>query len=312
MKAAVRAPGRGRGIKGLLVNRQLYLMLLIPLALLFVFKYAPMYGAQIAFRNYRPTAGFLGSQWVGFKYFTRFFNSPLFGKLMGNTLLLSLESLILSFPLPILLAFALTYVRSGRYGKVVQMVSYAPHFISVVVMVGILVQLFNVQYGVLNQALKALGFGSVDVLGKAQFFRGTYVLSGIWQNCGWNSIIYISALAAVDPQIHEACVVDGATKLQRIRYVDFPSILPTAVTLFILSFGSFMSNGFEKVYLLQNDLNLSVSEVIDTYVYKMGLSSASANFSYSTAIGLFQSLISFCLVVLVNRVSKAAVGESLW
>lgn len=299
-------------LRRLLTNRQLYIMLLIPLALLIVFKYAPMFGAQIAFRDYKPTLGFMGSKWVGMKYFVRFFNTPLFGKLIGNTLLLSLYSLVLSFPLPIMLAFALTYVKNRRYGKVVQMVSYAPHFISVVVMVGILVQLFNMQYGVLNSLLRTLGFGSVDVLGKSQYFRMTYVLSGIWQNCGWNSIIYISALASVDPQLHEACIVDGATKLQRIRYVDIPSILPTAITLFILSFGGFMSNGFEKVFLLQNDLNLSVSEVIDTYVFKMGLASASANFSYSTAIGLFQSLIGFVLVVGVNRISRLTSGESLW
>lgn len=291
---------------------QLYALLLIPIIYIVVFRYLPMYGAQIAFKNYNIVQGIADSPWVGFDHFIRFFKSPIFGKLMMNTVSLSLYSLIASLPFPILLAVALNYCKSNRYKTAVQMITYMPHFISVVVMVGILIQLLNPQYGIVNNIIKAFGKDPVDFFGRPEYFKSLYVWSGIWQSVGWNSIIYLSALVAIDQEIHEAAMVDGATKLQRIMKIDIPCIMPTIITLFILNLGSFMSTGFEKVFLMQNSLNLTTSEVIDTYVYKMGLASATANFSYSTAIGLFQSLISFILIITVNRISRKVSQNSLW
>lgn len=299
-------------IRALKNSWQLYLLIVIPLLFLILFKYLPMYGAQIAFRQYNPIDGFFHSKFVGFKHFRRFFSSPLFPKLMINTLSLSFYSLVLSFPIPILLAISLNYANSSILKKASQMISYAPYFISVVVMIGIISQMFNVQYGSINTIIHMLGGKKIDVLGNPNYFRMTYVLSGIWQNMGFNSIIYISALSSISPEIHEAAIVDGATKIKTIRFIDIPSLIPTAITLFIIQIGSFMSTGFEKAFLLQNDLNISVSEVIDTYVYKIGLSSQMANFSYSTAIGLFQSIVGFILVVMTNQIAKRVSDNGLW
>jgi len=299
---------KGRALK----NWQLYAMLLLPMFYVLVFKYWPMYGAQIAFRTYNPILGITGSPWVGLRHFMRFLDSPLFPTLMGNTLGLNLYSLAAGFPMPIILALSLNYTRNLIFKKLVQTVSYIPHFISTVVMVSIVFQLLGTRFGVVNNAVVALGGASVDFMGVPGYFKSIYVWSGIWQNVGWGTIIYLAALSGIDPQLHEAAIMDGAGKIRRIVHIDIPSILPTATVLLILSFGSFMSTGFEKVLLMQNDLNLSASEVIDTYVYKVGLASMGSNFSYSSAIGLFQSLIGFSLILAVNAVAKRFSETALW
>ncbi len=299
---------KGRALK----NWQLYAMLLLPMFYVLVFKYWPMYGAQIAFRTYNPILGITGSPWVGLRHFMRFLDSPLFPTLMGNTLGLNLYSLAAGFPMPIILALSLNYTRNLIFKKLVQTVSYIPHFISTVVMVSIVFQLLGTRFGVVNNAVVALGGASVDFMGVPGYFKSIYVWSGIWQNVGWGTIIYLAALSGIDPQLHEAAIMDGAGKIRRIVHIDIPSILPTATVLLILSFGSFMSTGFEKVLLMQNDLNLSASEVIDTYVYKVGLASMGSNFSYSSAIGLFQSLIGFSLILAVNAAAKRFSETALW
>jgi putative aldouronate transport system permease protein len=299
-------------IRSIIGNWQLYLLLLLPLAYIIVFKYIPMYGAQIAFRNYNPIDGFLGSEWVGMTHLLRFIKSPTFPNLMINTLSLSLYNLVAGFPFPIILALALHYVANKRFKKVVQMATYIPNFISIVVIIGILVQILNIRTGVVNQAVQLLGNKPIDFFGRPEYFSSLFVWSGIWQTCGWSSVIYLSALSGIDPQLYEAAIIDGASKIRRIWHIDLPGILPMMVILLILSLGTFMSNGFEKVYLMQNPLNLSASEVIDTYVYKMGLASQAANFSYAAAIGLFQSLTGFILIVIANSVSKKLTDSSIW
>jgi putative aldouronate transport system permease protein len=305
--------GRVRGFLGCLrANRQLLFMMAVPLAWLLIFRYGPMYGAQIAFRNYSPVRGFWESPWVGLRHFSRFLQSPTFLSLIGNTLGVSLYSLAAGFPVPILLALALQYSGGGRFRRVVQTVSYAPHFISTVVIVGILMLLLNPRDGVVNQFLGVLGMDPVYFMAEPRMFRSLYVWSGVWQSAGFGSVIYLAALSAVDPQLHEAAVMDGASKVRRIWHIDLPGIMPTAVILLILSFGGILSVGFEKAFLMQNDLNVGTAEVIDTYVYKIGLASAGANPSYAAAIGLFQSIIGFFLVVGVNAVSRRLTEASLW
>ena len=293
-------------------NWQLYLLLIPPIVYVLLFKYQPMYGAQIAFRRFSPIKGIAGSKWVGLDNFTKFFSSPMFSRLIENTVLLSVFSLIASFPFSIVLAIGLNYIRNVKYKKTVQMITYIPYFISVVVMVGIMQQAFSMRFGVVNSVIKFFGGTPINFFAKPEYFRPLYVFSGIWQSAGWNSIIYISALAGVDPQLHEAAIVDGASIFKRVVHIDIPCILPTVIIMLILNMGSFLSIGFEKVYLMQNDLNVVKSEIIDTYVYKMGLASASSNFSYSTAIGLFQSVIGFFLTVTVNGVSRRLTQTSLW
>jgi putative aldouronate transport system permease protein len=271
-----------------------------------------MYGAQIAFRDFNVVDGITGSKWVGFNHFRRFFDSPIFRRVLFNTLGLSLYNLIAAFPFPILLALGLNYVNNRFIKKSVQMITYMPHFISIVVIIGIMMQMMNPTFGVINHVIKSLGMESVNFFGKPEYFKSLYVWSGVWQQAGWGTIIYLSALAGIDTQQHEAAIIDGANKIQRIWYVDIPGILPTVIILLILNVGNIMTLGFEKAFLMQNPLNLQSSELIDTYVYKVGLASQMPNFSYSTAIGLFQSVIGFILIVLVNQISKKISETSLW
>lgn len=271
-----------------------------------------MYGAQIAFKRYVAAVGIWGSPWVGFDHFRRFFNSYEFWIILKNTLGLSLYDLIAGTPLPILLALCLNYVRLAWFKKSVQLVTFAPHFISVVVMVGMTLQFLDPRIGLVNNILGTLGVEPVNFMAKPEFFKSVYVWSGMWQNTGFACVIYLAALAGVDPALHEAAVVDGANKFQRSWHIDLPGILPVAVILLILSAGSLLNNSFEKVLLLQNPLNLTSSEVIDTYVYKIGLNSGVSNFSYATAIGLFKSGVSLILLVLVNRLARSARQATLW
>lgn len=293
-------------------NYQLYLMLLVPVALVIVFCYVPMYGAQIAFKNYSIVKGIWDSPWAGFKWFEKFLTNAMFATTLKNTLWLSLYSLLTGFPLSIVLALSLNYVRNSFYKKTIQMISYAPHFISVVVITGIMFQLFNPRFGVIGQMLSSLAGKSVDIFLSPSSFRHIYVWSGVWQGLGFGSIIYISVLSSVSPELHEAAVIDGASILQRIRHIDFPAVLPTAIIMLILNTGGILNTGFEKVLLLQNSLNLATSEVIDTYSYKIGLASSMPNYAYGTAIGLFKSVVCFVLLLIVNKTAQKLGDTSLW
>jgi putative aldouronate transport system permease protein len=295
---------------------QLYLLLVIPIVYLVIFQYYPMYGAQIAFKSFKANLGIIGSPWVGFKHFIRFFKSYQFVRVVSNTFILSSYSLICAFTVRVILALMINIVRSGGYRKTVQMVTYMPHFISTVVLVGILVQFFNPRLGVISMFIQLLGGTNRDLMGMPQFFAHIYVWSGIWQNAGWGTIIFLAALSSVDTNLYEAAIIDGTNRLQRVWHIDIPTIIPTAIILLILDAGRIMNVGFEKVFLMQNDLNLSASEVISTYVYKVGIGGTGGNvrtdFSFGAAIGLFNSVINFILVFSVNSLSRMMNQNSLW
>ena len=292
-------------------NWSLYLLVSIPLAYLIIFRYVPMYGVQIAFRRYQPVRGILGSPWVGLDYFRQFITNHRFWSIIRNTLSISLYTLA-TFPLAIILAVLLNYIPMQGFKKTVQLVSYAPHFISTVVMVSIILQFLDTRNGLINILITSLGGEAVNFMAKEEAFYHIYVWSGVWQSIGYSSIIYIAALAGVSPELHEAAIMDGATILKRVWHIDIPSILPTVMIMFIMQCGTVMSVGYEKVFLMQNDLNLNVSEVIDTYVYKQGLTASMPKYSYSTAVGLFVSIINSILLIFVNWVSKKFSGSSLW
>lgn len=292
-------------------NWLLYVFLLPAAIYIGTFMYAPMYGLIIAFKDFTASKGIMGSPWVGFKWFETFFKTPRFWQILQNTLTLSIYSLIVGFPLPIVLALFINDIGNLKAKKFTQTVTYMPYFISTVVLVGMMSVLFSPRSGVVNTLLASLG-GSGDTffMGESRYFRHMYVWSGVWQNMGWNSIIYIAALIGVSQELHEAAKIDGANKFQRILHVDLPAILPTMVILLIMNCGNILSVGYEKVYLLQNSLNTPVSEVISTYIYKMGLQQQ--RYSYSTAIGLFNNLINFGVLVTVNKLSKKVSGTGLW
>jgi len=292
-------------------NAGLYLLALIPFVFLVLFKYWPMYGVQIAFRNYSVGKGIMGSEWVGLKHIIRFVQSPKFWPILRNTLIISLYGLA-TFPLPIILALMLNYLPSARYRKTIQMVSYAPHFISTVVMVGIILQFLDKNSGVINHLIEVMGGEATNFMAKREYFYHIYQWSGVWQGVGYASVIYISALAGVSPELHEAAIVDGANIPQRIWHVDIPAILPTVCILLIMDCGKLLSVGYEKVYLMQNNLNLNNSEVISTYVYKQGLTAATPQYSYSAAIDLFVSLINAVMLLTVNRITNKLSGNGLW
>ena len=293
---------------------QLYVFMLIPLIWVIIFCYAPMFGAQIAFRKYQPRLGIWDSPWVGFYQFKKFFNSYQFSRVMMNTVVISLYTILCSFPLPIIFALVLNSTRSHKFRTVTQTIVTMPHFISVVVLVGILLQIFNSRTGVYGTLMESItGAYPEDLFSKPANFRHMYVWSGVWQQFGWNSIVYIAALAAVSPELHEAAQIDGASRFQRMLHVDFPAILPTITIMLILRMGSVMTIGFEKVYLMQNSLNLTASEIISTYVYKVGLSSAgTTDLSYATAIGLFNSAINLVLISVTNFIARKLGGNGLW
>lgn len=291
-------------------NWQLYIFLIPAVVLLFCFSYLPMYGVQIAFRDFTPKGGIWDSPWAGFKYFDMFFNSYQFKNLFQNTIMLSLYSLIVSFPFPILLALMVNQIQRKRFKQTLQVVTYLPHFISTVVMVGMLLIILSPSSGLFGNLCRLVGIEPPNLMGDPGAFQSIYVWSDVWQHTGWDSIIYISALAAVDPSLYEAAVVDGATKSQKIRYIDLPFLLPTATILLIMRAGNIMNIGFEKVYLMQNPMNTAVSEIIATYVYKTGL--LNNQYSLSAAVGLFNNVINFVLLILVNKVSQKIGGNSLW
>ncbi|MGI6184059.1 MAG: ABC transporter permease [Candidatus Fimadaptatus sp.] len=291
---------------------QLYLVLLIPVALLIIFSYGPMYGVQIAFKDYKVRQGIWGSKWVGMKHFNNFWGTHNFNRLITNTLTLSVYSLLAGFPIPILLALMLNDCGNLKFKKTVQMITYAPHFISTVVMCSIiLLVLTSAKNGIINNLRQAFGAPDrIDFITKPNYFKHIYVWSGVWQSMGYSSIIYIAALSGIDPSLHEAAMVDGASKLRRIWHIDLPGIMPTITILLILNVGSLMNIGYEKVLLLQNDLNMSASDIIATYVYRVGLQQA--QYSFSAAVGLFNSVVNTILLVTVNFITKKLGETSLF
>lgn len=292
-------------------NSALYLMVLLPVAVVIIFKYIPMYGAQIAFRNYKIVKGVWGSDWVGFKHFLDFFNKYQFWQLIRNTLLLNLYNLA-TFPLPLCLALCIHYLPSKRFSKSIQLVSYAPHFISTVVLCGMLLQMLSFNDGLFNALLGALGVAPVNFMADPGKWRSIYVWSGVWQEIGFSSIIYVAALSSISPELHESAKIDGASIFQRILHVDIPGVLPTFLILLILKCGTIMTVGFEKVYLLQNSLNPDVSSVISTYVYSVGIAQTSPRYSYASAVDMFTNVINMILLFSVNASVKAFSDSSLW
>lgn len=291
-------------------GRQLYFFVLPALLVTLIFSYIPMYGVIIAFKDFIPSLGIWGSPWVGFKHFQRFFDSYYFWDLIKNTLGISIYSLIVGFPLPIILALALNELKDGRFKKFTQTVTYAPNFISVVVVCGMVIAFLTPSTGIINHLLDFLGFERIAFMTDPKWFKTVYVLSGVWQGTGWGSVIYLAALSGVDTQLHEAATVDGATRLQRIWYINIPTIIPTMVILLIMNVGSLMSMGYEKILLMQNALNMDSSNVIATFVYKQGL--LDAQYSYASAVGLFNAAINAFLLIAVNKISRKVSETSLW
>ncbi|XEC97756.1 ABC transporter permease [Paenibacillus tarimensis] len=285
-------------------------MIFPAIAVILIFNYLPMYGIQLAFRDYDFSKGLTGGEWRGLYYFKQFIDSYLFVDLMRNTFLISLATIVLGFPAPILLALILNQIRRKKMKQLMQTTVYLPHFISIIVLVGMLNVLLSPETGIVGYFMKSMGLGHINLLASTNTFIPVYVLSDIWQHCGWNSIIYLAALSTVDPQLYDSAKIDGASRWQTVRYVDIPAIVPTIIILFILSMGGILATGFEKIFLMQNSLNLPVSEVIATYVYKIGI--ISNQFSYAAAIGLFNTVINFVFLFAVNAIAKRTSNMSLF
>lgn len=298
-----------RVIRDAKLNKYVYLMLLPVVAYYAIFHYGPMYGIQIAFKDYSPALGFLDSPWVGFKYFEEFFNSHFFWRIVRNTLLLSLYELIFSFPAPIILALMLNELRHQLFKRAVQTITYIPHFISIVVIVGMMVD-FLARDGLINNILSWFGVEAVAYLREPGWFRTLYISSGIWQGVGWGTIIYLAAISNIDPSLYEAAKVDGASKWRQVVHITIPGIMPVVIILLILQMGSIMSVSTDKILLMYNSSTYESADVIGTYVYRKGL--LEANYSYSTAIGLFNSVINFALLILANTVSRRTSDSKLW
>lgn len=291
-------------------NWQFWVIIALPIIYAIVFAYIPMGGIILAFKDFSIRKGIWGSDWVGLRYFKQFLLSPSSSKVIINTLILGFYTLIAAFPIPILLALGLNEIKAVKFKKTVQMVTYAPYFISTVVMVGILMQITDLRIGILNKFLGLFGVAPINFFGDVNIFRDLYVWSGVWQTAGYAAIIYIAALAGVNPELKEAAIVDGASRLQSIIHVDLPAIRPTIVTMLIFACGGIMNIGFDKVFLMQNSLNMAKSEVIATFVYKVGL--INNDYGFATAAGLFQSLVSFIMLVTVNKLSKKITETGLW
>ncbi|MCD8076491.1 MAG: sugar ABC transporter permease [Lachnospiraceae bacterium] len=287
----------------------LYLLMLPSIIIFLLFTYYPMYGVVIAFKDYSPALGIMGSPWVGLKHFKQFFNSYQFWPTIRNTLVISLYTILVTFPLPIALALLCNQMRAVKFKKFFQVATYLPHFISTVVMCGMIILFLSPSTGIIAKIVGLFGFTLPNLMGEASAFPHIYVWTEAWQHVGWDSILYIATLSAVDPTLYEAAIMDGANKWHRVLHIDVPALLPTATIMFIMRMGSVMSVGFEKVYLLQNTLNSSTSEILSTYVYKMGL--ISNQYSLSSAIGLFNNAINLILLVTVNQIAKKLSDTSL-
>lgn len=305
-----RKEGRQNFWRRLYKDRFFVAMILPVVVYYLLFSYYPMYGVLIAFKNYMPSKGIMGSEWVGLEYFRQFFGGVYFWRLLRNTLLISVYSLLWGFPVPIIFALMLNEFRDGAFKRIVQTFSYLPHFISIVVTCGMIINFLSPTGGIINLLVRAFGGKSINFLGKPQYFRTIYVASNIWQEFGWNSIIFIAALSGVDPQLYEAARIDGAGRFKQMLYVTIPSIMNTMIILLILNIGNIMSVGFEKIILLYNSATYETADVISTYVYRMGLQSL--QYSYSSAVGLFNSVINVVLLVTSNAVAKRITGMGIW
>jgi putative aldouronate transport system permease protein len=296
--------------KQLIRNWELYLLISPVVAYFIIFHYLPMYGVQIAFKDFSAVKGIWDSPWVGMKHLNRFFNSYYFWRLIRNTVEIGVYQLAVGFPIPIILALMINEARAKFFKRFVQTVTYAPHFLSVVVLVGMLYIFLSPSSGILNHLLQLFNLEPIAFLSEPAWFKSIYVWSGVWQEMGWSSIIYLAALSGIDPHLHEAARVDGAGRLRRIWHINLPGIRPTIMILLILSIGSIVSVGFEKIYLMQNDMNMLSSDVIATYVYRSGI--LGAQFSFSAAVGLFNAVINFVMLVVVNGIARRAGATSLW
>ncbi|MGL5348132.1 MAG: ABC transporter permease [Peptostreptococcaceae bacterium] len=310
MKKQEKSLGRKKALKKALRSWQLYLFVSLAFLYFLIFSYLPMYGVTIAFKDYMPSQGIMGSPWVGFKHFERFFSSYYFWDLIKNTIGINVYGLIVGFPLPIILALALNEAKNEKFKKLTQTVTYAPNFISVVVMCGMVISFLAPTTGIINHFVEFLGFERIPFMTDPKWFKTVYVLSGVWQGTGWASVIYLAALSGVDPALHEAAKIDGATRLQRIWHIDIPAILPTIMIVLIMNVGSIMGMGHEKILLLQNPLNLESSNVIATFVYQQGL--IDGQYSFAAAVGLFNSVINSILLITVNKFSRKLSEVSLW
>lgn len=302
---------RKKKLKNIVIGWELYLFLLPAFIYFVVFHYVPLYGLLIAFKNYIPTVGVWGSPWVGFQWFDQFFQSYYFWQLIKNTIEISVYSLIVGFPMPIILALAFNELRkNGFIKRGLQTVTYAPHFISLVVMVGMIISFLAPRTGLINHLLGLFGIAPISFMSDPSWFKTIFVLSDSWQGMGWGSIIYMAALSGVDPMLHESAEIDGASRWHKIRYINIPSLIPTMTILFILNMGGLLSVGFQKILLMQNNLNMGSSDVIATFVYRTGI--LNAQYSYSTAVGLFDAVINAALLVTINQISKKFSENSLW
>ena len=293
-----------------LSNRYLYLLLVPCVVYFIIFNYVPMYGLILAFKNFKFSTGILGSPWVGLENFRYLFHLDAFYRVLGNSLLLNLLKLVLYFPIPIVLTMALNEIPFIRYKRISQTLLYLPYFISWVVIGGILVNLLSPSWGIINSAIRAFGGDPVFFLGSAKYFRGIAIVSNIWKNVGWDTIIYLAAVTAVNPELYEAATVDGASRLQRIRHITLPGIKGTIVILLLLTIGNIMNNGFEQIFMLQNASNLAVSEVFETYTYRLGI--INGRFSFATTVGLFSSVVGFTLLMIANWIAKLMGEEGIF
>jgi putative aldouronate transport system permease protein len=298
--------------KRVVLSWQLYVLLLLPVAYLVIFCYVPMYGAQIAFKDFNIGKGITGSPWAGLKHFVFFIRSYMFPRLMLNTLAISLYSMAAGICIPVVFAMALNYLRSRFVRKTAQLITYAPYFLSTVVVAGMVIELLSPRTGLINKIIEAFGGTAVHFMTKPELFSTIFVWSDVWQTTGYSSIIYLAALVGIDPTLHEAAVVDGASRLQRIRFIDLPGIMPTIIIMVLLRIAYILNIGYEKILLLQNPFNLRASEVIDTYVYHIGIAGSSVGYSYASAIGLFKSLIGLALLVIANALTRRFARSSLW
>ncbi|NSW92215.1 MAG: sugar ABC transporter permease [Firmicutes bacterium] len=291
-------------------DKYLILLVLFPVIYFIVFHYIPMYGVIIAFKDFSPSKGILGSPWVGLRWFYEFFNSNYAFRLIRNVLLLNLYNLVWGFPIPIMFALLLNELKNGLFKRIVQTVSYLPHFISVVVIVGMVVIFLSPYGGIINVIIEKLGYKSINFMSKPEWFRTIYIATGIWQEFGWNSIIYLAALSSIDPQLYEAAKIDGASRWKQVIHITLPGLAPTIIILFILQVGRMMKVGFEKIILMYNPATYEVSDVISPYVYRVGL--LGGEFSFASAVDLFNSVINFILLVSVNKLSKKLTDIALW
>lgn len=302
------APGKKKSFRGYMQrNWVLYLMVLPGMLALIIFRYVPMYGVLMAFEKYMPAKGILGSKWVGFQHFANFFHSPYFGRLLGNTFMLGIVTLVFTFPAPILLALLLNEVRNPRFKRVTQTISYVPYFISTVIVVGLLKDMASTNDGIINTAIVALGGQKIDFFASPQWFRPLYVISSIWSGIGYNSIIYLAAISGINPELYESAVLDGASRMKQAIHITIPCISSTIVILLIFAVGGIVGNDYQKILLMQSPLTYETSDVISTYVYREGILGGS--YSYTTAINLFTSLISLFFILITNWVARKA-GES--